>query len=239
MTAPLPACCSALDDQWPWPQPLPDLKLIALNYDAAALRDDDFLRCGIEAPASVQRAVPKRKTEFLAGRLCAREALFRAIGVTVAPTTGEDRAPQWPRDCVGSITHSNGWAAAVVGRKTHYAGVGLDVEMTMPDERALKLAPQILTLNERDRFATTMARAPGEFLTLAFSLKESLFKALYPLTRKRFYFEHAELVAWQPEGSARLRLLTDLSDDWRSGQELAAHFLNRDNRILSLIAINA
>lgn len=235
----LPLCCSALDDSWPWHQSLPDLQLIALNFDTAALQDDDFLRCGIDAPPSVQRAVAKRKTEYLAGRLCAREALFRALGVSAVPGTGEDRAPLWPRDCVGSITHSHGWAAAVVGSRTRYAGLGLDVESTMPDDRARKLYHQILTANEQARFADRMTRTPGEFLTLAFSLKESLFKALYPLTRKRFYFEHAELMDSNPDGSARLRLLTDLSNEWHSERELGAHFINRDGRILSLIAVEA
>ncbi|BES72561.1 4'-phosphopantetheinyl transferase [Marinobacter nanhaiticus D15-8W] len=235
----LPLCCSALDDSWPWRQPLPDLQLIALNFDTTALQDGDFLRCGIDAPPSVQRAVAKRKTEYLAGRLCAREALFRSLGITACPGTGEDRAPLWPRDCVGSITHSHGWAAAVVGRRTHYAGLGLDVEQIMPDARALKLAHQILTANEQDRFAGQMANTPGEFLTLAFSLKESLFKALYPLTRQRFYFEHAELVDTNPDGSSRLRLLTDLSTDWCSDRELDAHFTNRNGRVLSLVAVEA
>lgn len=235
----LPLCCSALDDSWPWRQPLPDLQLIALNFDTAALQDDDFLRCGIEAPPSVQRAVAKRKTEYLAGRLCAREALFRAQGITAVPGTREDRAPLWPRDCVGSITHSHGWAAAVVGRQSHYAGLGLDVERIMPDERALKLAHQILTANEQARFADQMTHTPGEFLTLVFSLKESLFKALYPLTRKHFYFEHAELVDSNPDGSARMRLLTDLSEDWRSDRELDAHFVSRHGRVLSLVAVEA
>lgn len=238
MTTSLPACCSALDDQWPWPRPLPELQLIALNFDSSALQDEDFLRCGIEVPPTVQRAVPKRKAEYLAGRLCAREALLRTAGVASAPTTGEDRAPQWPQNCVGSITHSHGWAAAVVGARSNYAGLGLDMELTMQDVRARKLAHQILTEHEQDRFAREMADTPGEFLTLVFSLKESLFKALYPLTRKRFYFEHAEILDWQPSGHAQLRLLIDLSDDWRAHQELGAQFVNRNGRILSLVAVH-
>lgn len=233
----LPACCSALDDQWPWPQPLPDLQLIALNFDASSLDDADFLRYGVEAPPTVQRAVPKRKAEYLAGRLCAREALRRAMGVAAIPATGDDRAPQWPDRCVGSITHSNGWAAAVVGDRKRYAGLGLDLELTMPDARARKLAHQILTEQEQERFAAEMADAPGRFLTLAFSFKESLFKALYPLTQKRFYFEHAEMLNWQPDGQARLRLLIDLSDEWRANQELDGQFVDRNQQILSLIAI--
>ena len=77
----------------------------------------------------------------------------------------------------------------------------------------------------------------GLGVTLTFSLKESLFKALYPLTRQRFYFEHAELLEWSVEGYARLRLLTDLSADWQAGRELEGQFCVQDGYLLSLINV--
>ncbi len=235
--APLPDFCTDPGETFTWPQPLTEMPLVAVNFDPEALRDEDFARTGIAMPANLQRAVAKRKAEYLAGRLCAREALQQATGVGAIPGTGEDRAPQWPAGSVGSITHSDGRAAAIVGRASRYASVGLDMEWVMADERAVKLAGQILTDGEQKRFARALKERPGESLTLAFSLKESLFKALYPLTLKRFYFEHAEVLEWQEPGLARLRLLTDLSDQWRNGQELDAQFLHRDGQLLSLIAV--
>jgi enterobactin synthetase component D len=74
-------------------------------------------------------------------------------------------------------------------------------------------------------------------LTLVFSLKESLFKALYPLTLKFFYFEDAELLDWQHDGRAKLRLLTDLSESWRRHREVDAQFVKQSGEILSLILI--
>ena len=73
--------------------------------------------------------------------------------------------------------------------------------------------------------------------TLTFSLKESLFKALYPIVRKRFYFEHAELLEWSADGHARLRLLTDLSPQWRQGAELQGQFCLQDGHLLSLVSV--
>ena len=234
----LPAFCTASDNHLPWPRPLPDLPLVSLDFDETRLEDQDFEKTGIGVPENLQRAVAKRKAEYLAGRLCAREALRKAIGVDAVPGTGEDRAPQWPDGSVGSITHSHGRAAAIVGAAPRFASVGLDLEHTMPDSRAVKLADQILTQAEQQRFAKALADQPGEFLTLTFSLKETLFKALYPLTLKRFYFEHAELLEWSAEGVARVRLLTDLSQEWQSGRELTGQFINRSGQILSAIAID-
>jgi enterobactin synthetase component D len=64
-----------------------------------------------------------------------------------------------------------------------------------------------------------------------------LFKALYPIVLKRFYFEDAELLEWAENGSARLRLKIDLSPEWHSGKALNAQFSVQDGQLLSLVAI--
>lgn len=109
----------------------------------------------------------------------------------------------------------------------------------MPDDRALPLSRQILTQPEQARFGCELTHQPGFLITLAFCLKETLFKALYPLIQKRFYFEHAELLAWHRDGTARLRLLTTLSPEWPIHSELNAWFALEDDRLISLIAIPA
>ncbi|MNO05546.1 hypothetical protein D3C81_2269790 [compost metagenome] len=57
--------------------------------------------------------------------------------------------------------------------------------------------------------------------------------------QKRFYFEHAEVLEWNEGGEVRLRLLTDLSSEWRSGIELDAQFAVMDGQLLSLVSIKA
>jgi enterobactin synthetase component D len=88
-----------------------------------------------------------------------------------------------------------------------------------------------------------MALGPREqralLVTLTFSVKESLFKALYPIVQQRFYFEHAEVLEWRESGEVRLRLLTDLSREWRNGTELDAQFGVKDGQLLSLVSIKA
>ena len=89
----VPACCSTPDDRWPWPQSLPGLELISLDFDPDNLKPDDFTISDIVPPPSVERAVAKRQAEYLAGRFCAREGLLRATGQPVVPALGDDRAP--------------------------------------------------------------------------------------------------------------------------------------------------
>jgi enterobactin synthetase component D len=153
------------------------------------------------------------------------------------PLIGDDRAPVWPQDLCGSITHSTGWAAAIVASKQHWRGLGMDVEQVMSSERASRLAGEILTADEMQRMADGPEQHVALRVTLTFSLKEALFKALYPLVLKRFYFEDAEVLEWSETGHARLRLKIDLSEEWHSGKVLEAQFGVRDGQLLSLVAI--
>lgn len=239
MTPSLPLCCPALTTHWPLPQALDNVVLVSTQFDPQKLADGDFQRCLIEPPASIQRSVAKRQTEFLAGRLCARQAIRQLDGRRYVPPIGDDRAPVWPNDVCGSITHSSGWAAAIVASKQHWRGLGMDVEQVMSSERAVRLAGEILTADELQRMAAGPEHHVAQCITLTFSLKESLFKALYPLVLKRFYFEDAEVLEWSESGSARLRLKIDLSDEWHDGKELDAQFCVGDGQLLSLVSVPA
>ena len=235
----LPSCCPSLTAEWLLPQPLPNVQLVSGQFDPHKLLDGDFQRCQIDPPASIQRSVAKRQTEFLAGRLCAREALRQFDGRPHVPAIGEDRAPVWPLGVCGSITHSTGWAAAIVGSRQHWKGLGMDAELMMSSERATRLASEILTPDELQRMAAGPEDAVALAVTLTFSLKESLFKALYPIVLTRFYFEDAELLQWSTDGRARLRLKIDLSEEWHHGKELTAQFSVAEGQLLSLVAIAA
>lgn len=229
-----PACCSPLHDHWPLPRALPGVQLLSTRFDPELLEPHDFDRWGLPA----MTAVSKRQTEFLAGRVCAYEALRRVTGVPAIPAVGQDRSPSWPDGVVGSITHGSGWAAVVAARSEHWRGLGLDVEKLLPVARADRLAAEILTPGELEGYAGLDDPQRALRVTLTFSIKESLFKALYPLVKTRFYFQEAELIE-QNHGHARLRLLKDLSDEWTTGSELEGQFARFEDYLLSLVSIPA
>ncbi|WP_432754507.1 4'-phosphopantetheinyl transferase family protein [Pseudomonas sp. WMBT8] len=235
----IPACCTPLDDHWPLPVALPGTVFLSTRFEPKLLEAGDFQRCAVPPPASIQRSVAKRQAEFLAGRLCARSALQRLDGLDCIPAIGEDRAPVWPAHISGSITHSTGHAAAIVGHKAQWRGLGMDLENLLPLERAERLAGEILTADEMQRMAAGPREQIAQCVTLTFSAKESLFKALYPIVHKRFYFEHAEVLEWSDTGSLRLRLLTELSSEWCYGKELEAQFVVHEGQLLSVVAIGA
>ena len=235
----LPVCCTSLDARWLLPFALADTVLLSTHFDVSQLASDDFQRSAVEPPASIQRSVAKRQAEFLAGRVCARAALQQLEGLDFIPAIGEDRAPVWPTHISGSITHSTGRAAAIVAQKTHWRGLGMDLENLLDPERAERLAGEILTPAELQRLAAGRRDQLAMLVTLTFSVKESLFKALYPIVQQRFYFEHAEVLEWSETGEVRLRLLADLSSEWRNGTELDAQFAVMDGQLLSLVSVKA
>lgn len=231
-----PACCAAFEYHCPLPLPIVGSAFAGCAFDPALLTADDFSGSGIAKPAAIERSVAKRQAEFLAGRLCAQQALAQ-LGVThQGIPIGEDRAPVWPAGVSGAITHGQGWAAAIVAPLQACRGLGLDVETVLAPERAQRLAGEILTPAELERLPSSAERS-ALAVTLTFSLKESLFKALYPLVRRRFYFEAAELLEWSDNGQARLRLLEDLSEEWTRGNELNGQFQVTHDRLLSLVSI--
>ena len=236
---PLPACCTPLDAHWPLPIPLPGTVFLSTRFDPTLLLADDFQRSAVPPPASIQRSVAKRQAEFLAGRLCARAALQQLDQLDCVPAIGDDRAPVWPGHISGSITHSTGHAAAIVGHKAQWRGLGMDLENLLSSERAERLAGEILTPDELQRMALGPREQVALLVTLTFSVKESLFKALYPIVQQRFYFEHAEVLEWSQAGRVRLRLLTDLSAEWCYGKELEGQFAVDGEQLLSLVAVGA
>jgi len=127
----------------------------------------------------------------------------------------------------------------MVAYASAWRGLGVDVERSLTPARAERLAGAILTPSELQQLQGLTAEQQAWRISLTFSLKESLFKALYPLVLKRFYFQDADLLSCHADGSARLRLLIDLSADWPAGSELDGQFVEHDGHLLSLVAIPA
>jgi len=234
----LPAGCQDWQTQWPWPRSLTGVAWRGVDFSVPSICEADFAAWGIELPTRLATAIAKRRGEFLAGRLCAREALRAATGRDDVPGIATDRAPCWPEGTLGSITHSSGFAAALAAPRGVWQGLGLDAETPLSSARAERLAAQILTPEECAWRDGLDRDAQALFTTLAFSSKESLFKALYPLIGVRFYFQDAALVEWHPTtGHITLQLRRTLCDGWAVGTALEGQYTETASRLLSLVAI--
>lgn len=130
------------------------------------------------------QAVPRRLSEFSAGRAAARVALGRP---DQALPMGPDRAPVWPAGSLGSITHCAGLCLAIAARSADFQGLGLDAEPEVALDPALW--DQILRPDEQ----AAGLPPPGLTVLAHFVAKEASYKAQYPLSRQLFGFQTLRL----------------------------------------------
>lgn len=143
-----------------------------------------------EAPF-VKDSVARRVREFTAGRACARRVLAR-LGHEDAPVRmGPRREPLWPAGVVGSISHGAGYCIAAACRRQDFASIGVDIETSNP------LSPTLMDLvctpGERlwcEQQGSALAGLLGKFV---FSIKESVFKCLYPVFQEELEFSEVRL----------------------------------------------
>ena len=155
---------------------------------------------GLALPPALERSLPKRKAQFLAGRFCAREAILRLApggGAVGTLPQDADRCPVWPPGLVGSISHTDTFATAAVATRGAARGLGVDVEPVVNREAAADLTGFAASADEIQRVARAgLDRLTS--LTLIFSAKESLFKALFSAHRRGFDYLDCALVRVDP-----------------------------------------
>jgi 4'-phosphopantetheinyl transferase EntD len=160
-----------------------------------------------EEQASIARAVPKRRSEFAAGRHCAHLALAD-LGCGPAPIKRADSgAPLWPAGVVGSITHCAGYAASAVGWARDVVALGIDAEPH------LALPAGVIDTVALDEEHTELARLTADWPgvcwdRLFFSAKESVYKAWNPITGRWLGFKQAAVMVDADAGTFAARLLT-------------------------------
>ena len=143
-----------------------------------------------EEAADAVRMGAARRREYTLGRACARRALA-GLGLDGAPLLrGADRAPRWPVGVIGSLTHTDGFCAAAVARQGELLGLGLDAESSPLSARA---ALRVLDASERAQLDGLASPPAQGFATVAFSAKESIYKALYPLCGRKLVFGDAAI----------------------------------------------
>ena len=139
----------------------------------------------------IASAAPPRRREFVAGRLIAR-MLSDQLGLPPAPLRrADDRAPVWPADRVGSLSHCDTLCAAAIGIPTAIRSVGIDIETVGRVDP--KLWPTLFTERETRYFTSIPPERVALETTLFFSAKESFYKCQYPLTQSWVGFQDVEV----------------------------------------------
>jgi 4'-phosphopantetheinyl transferase EntD len=190
----------------------------------------------------IARAVEKRRRDFIGARHCARIALGKLGEPPAAILKGEKGQPLFPSGIVGSLTHCDGYQAAVLAHAMRYRSVGIDAEPheALPDGvlDAVSLPAEREWLSRNDS---------GLHLDrLLFCAKEATYKAWFPLTDRWLGFEDAHITFQTTDSVAGIATGSFHSDLLIDGKTLAGpplasfdgRWLITDSHILAAIVVS-
>ncbi len=205
------------------------------------LLDSHFIGSGVLARMAV-----KRKAEFIAGRYCAAKCLEQLGINTLVVEMNADRSPQWPAGVCGSISHSRGVAMAVATCSQEVRGIGIDIENELSVDTAKRISSQILNADELALYQQVYAKSLDfeRFMTMVFSAKESIYKALYPRVQRFFGFDAVSLVSLEKndgdsggEGRLVFRLNDSLASDWPARHCFDLGYLSMEERVVTWLIV--
>jgi enterobactin synthetase component D len=203
-------------------------------FSASEFKLARFADAGIACPPTIRNAVQKRQAEYFYGRICARCALANLGLREIVVGTGPARQPVWPVGIIGSITHTDRLAAAVTLQKGRHRGVGIDIECYSDDAALASVATIVLTSRELELLRHRGSElSESALLCLAFSAKESFYKAVYNVVQRFVDFSAIELDMLDIKLSRIGFTLTEtLSTEWQCGARGELEFALLDEQHL-------
>ncbi|MCS3607687.1 4'-phosphopantetheinyl transferase family protein [Erwinia rhapontici] len=218
-------------------QPLaehPDIYLLDAHYDAAHFTESLFTTLTIPAPEHLQRAVKKRRAEYLASRYCLQQALTSWGIPSFLLRNTPDRAPIWPQGINGSLSHTHQQVCALLTRRQDWL-LGVDCERIMTAQVAHETHSMLITAAEKARLE--LSEVPfTTALTVAFSLKESLYKALYPQVLQFMDFSAAEVIQCSADlQHISLRLTQTISGEMVVGRIFEGRAILQPDQVITWI----
>lgn len=215
-----------------------DVATYQCQFNKASYKDELFSQLKIQFPSSLINAVTKRRAEFLAGRYCAAKALQQLNIHNRVIGTGKHRNPLWPSNIKGSISHCDNYAVAVVTDKKHILGIGIDIENKITEETFHKTQSQVLSESEFDLISSDISKQTLAF-AIAFSLKESFFKAAYPTVEQYFDFSAISInhIDWNKQAISFV-INETLHEKFKRGMPLQGNFyLLPDNKVVTSVIV--
>jgi 4'-phosphopantetheinyl transferase EntD len=150
------------------------ISIPGILIDHRLIADGDELALLPEEMPAFAGSVIKVRRASGAARIVARTLLSRFGQAPRAIPRSTAGMPVWPAGIVGSLAHESKVAIAAMARRDEFLSVGVDIEPAEP------LGPDLLnmvaTVKERGKIQDDPYRG-----RLLFSVKEAIYKAVYPL----------------------------------------------------------
>ncbi len=214
------------------------MPLFFCRFNNDFYHDNLYQTMGIPFSDSIKQSVIKRRAEFLAGRYCAMKSLQEHGIFHSSVKIGTHRSPIWPETIIGSISHCDSYAVAITGKSSQHFGVGIDIENIIDKDVFKNIQSQILCNDETSLICGSSEESLLLF-TIAFSIKESFFKAAYPSVRYYFDFDTISLTEiCINTGKLQFMLNKTLNNKLTKGLTISAQFtILPEQKIVSLVEL--
>jgi enterobactin synthetase component D len=203
----------------------------SLPIDAQVERD--FSYC---LPSKLEKASALRKQEYIAGRYCAFKAAKQLSAEIHNIENASTREPIWPLGLAGSISHSKNMAISCVAKSENYLSLGIDAEDFIRPQGAQDIIGTVASLEEASYINGLNDQAA---LTILFSAKEALYKALFPISRCFIDFKEVRLVSLDLEKkSFELELISEQKELAKFLGSYTGSFRIENQTVVTLITIS-
>ncbi|EHY9249648.1 4'-phosphopantetheinyl transferase superfamily protein [Salmonella enterica] len=211
----------------------PSIGVCEIEFQTTNYRDSLFTEYSIQFPEKLFSAVAKRRSEYLCGRISAQTLLNRKNIYAQIPQSKEG-APIWPSGWIGSISHTKNCAMAVMASQNKRYILGIDIENFNP-EALSEIAGMIIQDSEKKLLVQNEIDY-NLGLHIAFSAKESLYKALYPQVKKVFGFESAIITDINTYNKTfSIQLTHDLTHEFQAGFQRIGYYQLDKHKIVTII----
>ncbi|ENW97169.1 hypothetical protein F904_00002 [Acinetobacter dispersus] len=192
-----------------------------------------------EVPYYLYNAKLKRLHEFFAGRILAEAILKQHFNCSIPITSMQLKLPQWPQGLKGCISHSNQWVVVAISSQAKY--LGIDLEHIVNMNFAKESIPLILTQFEQMLWWMGKVRPLNfyAYITLIFSLKESLYKAVYPVVQN--YIDFLEVTVVKVDVGSQMAILKfdqDIQERYSLNAEYEGFWRFCDGYVFTWVVIN-
>jgi len=209
-----------------------DIQNCSLSWIELPLEQDIYNKYETWLTEKERTFAQKRRSEYLAGRICAQKALAD-LGVQVGCLKKlSDGQADFPNKTCGSISHNDSLSIAVVSR--FYKSIGIDVEEVISNKRLESILKAFVFDSEYE----LLDRDKELNATIIFSAKESLYKAIRPLCGIFFGFEQARILSIN-KASFEIEIKSEIPELQHYLGIYTGEWTNINGNIVTWVLINA
>ncbi len=193
-------------------------------------------------PAEFEAWKPTRQSSFLAGRAAVQQWQTKYSKAIFAVPRQSDGSPLWPASWLGSIAHSRTEAVAVLYYCSSQVsprslrGIGIDVESVQQVSMLAGSADLLARQSEQKLFEDAGYGKEGALLAI-FSIKESIYKAIYPSVKHYVDFLEVKIISIDRRGYWIGQMCSGLAQELYKSSRISGRLWQEQEQLYSVCAL--